>query len=69
MSTVALDPKDLTNLTFTQDELKILAAIIIQTKYSLADASAVAPLYMKIRGVIKDEPKPPVPQDHLPKKK
>jgi hypothetical protein len=56
--------KDLTTLTFTQDELKIISAIIIQTKFSLIDAQAVTPIYNKFRNVIKDPPAPKGPQDH-----
>jgi len=60
---------DIVSLSFTQDELKIIAAIIIQTKFSLLDAQAVTPLYNRIRNVIKDEPVLKVPQDHKKKEK
>jgi len=61
---VDLTNKDLTTLTFTQDELKIISAIIIQTKFSLIDAQAVTPLYNKFRTLIKVPTAPQGPQDH-----
>ncbi len=50
-------PIEYKTLYFSQDELKIISAIIIQSKFSLIDAQAVTPIYMKFRNAIKEEKK------------